>query len=48
MAQLSAPITYRTLLAFAVPMIISQLFMNVNFIVDGFFVAQQRDRKSVV
>ena len=39
MAQLSAPITYRTLLAFAVPMIISQLFMNVNFIVDGFFVA---------
>ena len=25
--------------AFAVPMIISQLFMNVNFIVDGLFVA---------
>ena len=39
MAQLSAPITYRTLLAFAVPMIISHLVMNVNFIVDGFFVA---------
>ena len=39
MAQLSQPITYRTLLAFAVPMIVSQLFMNVNFIVDGFFVA---------
>ena len=27
MAQLSHPITYRTLLAFAVPMIVSQLFM---------------------
>ena len=39
MPQLSQPITYRTLLAFAVPMIVSQLFMNVNFIVDGFFVA---------
>ena len=39
MAQLSAPITYRTLLAFAVPMIVSQLFMNVNFIVDGVFMA---------
>ena len=39
MPQLSQPITYRTLLAFAVPMIISQLFMNVNFIVDGLFVA---------
>ena len=39
MAQLSQPITYRTLLVFAVPMIVSQLFMNVNFIVDGFFVA---------
>ena len=39
MAQLSQPITYRTLLAFAVPMVVSQLFMNVNFIVDGFFVA---------
>ncbi|WP_295164598.1 MATE family efflux transporter [Selenomonas sp. F0473] len=39
MPQLSQPISYRTLLAFAVPMIISQLFMNVNFIVDGFFVA---------
>ena len=39
MVQLSQPITYRTLLAFAVPMIVSQLFMNVNFIVDGFFVA---------
>ena len=39
MAQLSQPITYRTLLTFAVPMIVSQLFMNVNFIVDGFFVA---------
>ena len=39
MPQLSQPITYRTLLAFAVPMIISQVFMNVNFIVDGIFVA---------
>ena len=39
MPALSQPITYRTLLAFAVPMIVSQLFMNVNFIVDGLFVA---------
>ena len=39
MPALSQPITYRTLLAFAVPMIVSQLFMNVNFIVDGLLVA---------
>ena len=39
MPQLSQPITYRTLLSFAVPMMISQVFMNINFIVDGIFVA---------
>lgn len=39
MRYLKQPISYRTLLAFAVPMIISQLFMNVNFIIDGIFVA---------
>ena len=39
MSRLAGEITYSKLLRFAVPLVISHLFMDINFIVDGIFVA---------